>query len=116
MGTANQYTSTVIEPIIATIANGQTKSDIIDTYGVTIVQIELPAAFDGTSLTFETSSDGSTFQPYRNINNIIVSVTCSAGNNYGIAAQDFFPVRYVKIVSNATEAADRIIRLVPQSI
>lgn len=116
MGNVTQHAISVLDPLTATISSGQTTSGIVDTLGATILQIELPATFDGTALTFLTSSDGSTFQEYRNINDVVVSITCTQAKNYGLAAQDFFPTRYIKIVSNAAESADRAIRLVPKSI
>jgi hypothetical protein len=116
MSKPKQFTSGIIDTITKIIPNGQTKTASIDTFGVTLVEIELPAAFDGTALTFETSSDNITFQPYYNINNVPVSITCAQGRNYGIAAQDFFAARYLKIVSNASETGDRTLKLVTKSI
>lgn len=116
MSEATQFTSGVIQPLTATILNGQTTSDAINTFATGITIIEMPAAFDGTQLTFQTSSDGVTFQDYYNINNVPVAVTCTAGRNYGLAAQDFYGVQWIKVVSNASETADREIKLIPKSI
>lgn len=116
MSKASQYNGGIVEAIEATILSGQTKSAAIYTYGVTAVALEMPAAFTGSILTFETSTDGTTFQPAFNIKGIQVSFVCAAARNILIAAQDFFSVGYIKIVSGSAEAADRTIRIIPKSI
>jgi hypothetical protein len=116
MAEVEQFSNQIVKPLTATIPSGQTKTGIIDVRGTTGLHIGLPAAFTGTAITIETSFDGTTFQEYRNINNQAVTITCEAGYNYGLAAQDLYPVRYIKLVSNATEGADRAILLGIKSI
>lgn len=117
MSRPEEFKQSIIDEIPTVIKSGNTKSEIIDTYGVSIVLIQFPSEFTGTAVTFETSHDSSNWGEYRNIDNVPVSIDpVDPGIHYGIAAQDFFPVRYAKIVSNAVEAADRNIILIPKSI
>ena len=116
MGTVNQYTSLVIQTLDATILNGQTKSDIINMSGTLLKTIILPAAFTGSTLTFEISEDKTNFFPYYNINNMPVTIDVSAGRAYGLGAIDFYSIKYMKIVSGSVEAADRTIKLIARAI
>ncbi|MGD9276262.1 MAG: hypothetical protein PVJ67_03765 [Candidatus Pacearchaeota archaeon] len=115
MSKVTQYLTSIIEPLTAIILSGQTTSDIVKFYGSTLKTIILPASFDGTSLTFKVSYDGISFFDYYNVNNIQVSITCTAGRAYGVLANDFNSIYALKIVSNASETADRSIILLPRS-
>ena len=116
MSEARNYTSLIVQTVTGTIQSGQTKSDIINLKGVTFKTLILPAAFDGTSLTFEISDDGATFYPYYNVNNIQLAITCTQGRAYGLAAIDFYSIQYLKIVSNASETAARSLKLLTRAI
>lgn len=116
MGTVDQYTSLVIQTLDATISNGQTKSNSINMSGTLLKTILLPAAFTGSTLTFEVSEDNSTFLPYYNINNMPVTIDISTGRAYGLGAIDFYSIKYLKIVSGSAEAAERTIKLIARAI
>jgi hypothetical protein len=116
MGEVNQYTSLILKTVNATILNGQSKSNIIDVKGTSIKTIFLPAAFDGSTLTFEISEDGTNFFPYYNINNMPITIDVTAGRAYGLAAIDLYSIQFLKIVSSATESAERIIKLIARAI
>ena len=116
MSQITNYLNSIIDPIQTTIASGQTESSPIDVYGTTLKTIFLPSAFDGTSITFQVSYDGTTYYDYYNVDNQAVTVTCSANRAYGWLANDFYSIRFLKLVSNATESADRIITLILGSI
>jgi hypothetical protein len=112
----SDYLGNIIHNIEATILSGQTVSEPIDMSGVTLKTLFLPAAFTGTELKFQISPDGITYYPYKNINDVDVSVTCTQGNAYGFGAIDFFSVEFLKIISNSVESADRSIILMSRGI
>lgn len=116
MSQSTDYANSLVETINAVITSGQTTSAIIDVSATTIKTIILPVAFDGANLTFTVSDDGITFYDYYNVDNIAVSITCTQGRAYGLAAIDFYSIRFLKIVSSATESADRTIKLILRSI
>lgn len=116
MSEASQYTGLIVETIETTIANGETKSAIINMKGISLKTILLPAVFDGSNLAFEVSDNGIDFYPYYNINNVVVAIDITAGRAYGVAAIDFYSIQYMKIVSNASQAADRTIKLIGRGI
>lgn len=92
----------------ATIANGQAKTGVIDLAGLTLVGIALPTAFTGTGLTFECAeAAGGTFRPVRKVDGTSVDYTCAQGDFVAIDPKDFHGVRFLKIVSDANEAAQR---------
>ena len=90
--------------LTVTIANGATQSDSIDLDGLCLVGVFVPSGFDGTTLTFQTSLDDSTY----------VDVQDGAGNAYSVtvAASKYVPVdptkmvgvRYLKITSGTTQS------------
>lgn len=112
MANISDFTTQIIQTLEITIANGQTKSTIFHSKGATLKTIILPAAFDGTEITFEISDDGTNFYEYRNIDNDIVTITCTQGKAYGLGAIDFYSIDYLKIVSNASESGDRTLKLI----
>jgi hypothetical protein len=116
MREAKQYTSRIPTKIEATILNGQTKSEIIESFGITVSQIYLPAAFSGSTLSFELSYDGVNFFPYYNANNVAVAITCTQGRVYGLPPIDLYANQYMKIVSSTSEVADRSIILLGNAL
>ena len=94
------------------ISNGTTTSNAVDLLGQVLVQIQIPAAFTGTAISFQSSHDDTTYQALYNDSNTQLSITVGAGRNYNIAPTDFAGCRYLKIVSNASEGSDRSIRLI----
>lgn len=99
-----------------TITSGQTVSAAIDLLGQVLCQIQIPAAFTGTTLTFQSSHDDSTYQALYNSGNIALSITVAAGRNYNIAPPDFAGCRFLKLVSGSAEGADRAIRLITRQV
>lgn len=94
------------------ISNGTTVSSRADLVGSVLTQIQIPAAFTGTAITFQSSHDDTTYQPLYNDSNTQLSITVAAGRNYNIAPTDFAGCRYLKVVSNASEGADRTVVLI----
>jgi hypothetical protein len=99
--------------LVATIAADGDKTSVIDCRGFTLYALELPSGFEGTSITFEATlsdADDATYVP----------VTDDAGNTYTVLVgesevvildvQKMAGLRKLKIVSSATETAEREIR------
>jgi hypothetical protein len=70
---------------LATIANGQTKSAAVPTYGYVVLGAVFPAELDGTAVTFEVSIDGTTFFPlYDSTGGAQVSMTVAASRAFDL--------------------------------
>lgn len=92
----------------ASIASSASASSIVDCGGLALCGIFIPAAFTGTTITFQASADGINFFPM---------TLNTAGNNlsYAVAPStyvainplDFQGVQYLKVVSGSTEAGAR---------
>ena len=95
-----------------TISSGGTKSNALDVGGHGLVGMIMPAAFTGTSVTFEGSWDGTNFFPIYNTDGTQFSATVSTSRLIAFAPSDFVSCRLVKIVSSSTEGADRVINLI----
>lgn len=95
-----------------TIANGATVSDETPVHS-SIIGIQMPAAFTGTSLSFQGSADGTTYQPIYDDTGALVTVTVVAGHAVGLDAKALPLASWanIKIVSNAAEGAARVLQL-----
>lgn len=100
---------------VVTIAISTTTSEAIDLGSLGFVGIILPSAFTGTAITFTGSIDNSTFTALYNSNNSAYSIAVSASRYYMLNPADFMGSRYIKLVSNATEAAGRTITVITRS-
>lgn len=99
-----------------TILNGQTESSAVDLQGLTLIAIETPAALTGTQFEFKASDDGVTYLDYYNTQGIKASAQVGVDRYVAFAAQDFASTRFLKVVSNAAEGADRTIQLVARTV
>lgn len=108
---------TNLEYTTATIANGATTSGAVDLKNKTLVGIEFPAALTGTSVSFTVARHGSTtFLPLYTSAGTRVSVTFTASSHIGLLASDFAGCEQVKIVSSASEGAERSITLISREV
>ena len=96
-----------------TIVNGATVSSAASLRGTSLVGIDIPAGFEGTSLTFQVSTDGITYNNYyRLIDAALVTavvVTGTAGS-YSSGNFDFTGWNFIKLVS-ASQTGDITITL-----
>lgn len=98
-----------------TILSGATASNVLDTNNLPLASISNPAALTGTTLTVKGAlrkddatkplmyCDGAT--------NTAVTIPASAGNlqaAIGDLAAALYGVRYLQLVSNSAEGADRV--------
>ena len=104
---------------IVTIANGATSSGIIKVPSGHIVGVEFPAAMTGTSLTFQTASNESeTFKNvYKSGGTTQLSVSKQDNGVVQIDVNDSIGImRFLKIVSNSSEGADRTLKLIIRNL
>jgi hypothetical protein len=107
--TAGQYSNRV-DTVVANIAASGTTSQSLDLSGSCLVGIQMPTAFTGTAVTFNVSADGVNFYPmYSGAS--AYSLTVAASRYILIPAADFAGVRYLQVVSNATEGSARALTL-----
>lgn len=94
-----------------TISSGGTKTDEIKVYGCSLGAFELPASFDGTSISFEGSLDGTNYAPIYDSQGIAVTVpTVAVSRVYAVDPTVFHAFNFIKIVSGSTESANRTIK------
>lgn len=107
---ANEFKENLISTTV-TIANAATKSSVAETYGLSVLGVYIPASLTGTAISFEASPDNSTFSPiYYSGANYSIDVTTSKFIPFDKPAL-FAGVRYLKIVSNASEGGSRTLTL-----
>ncbi len=98
----------VLVSAAATIAISNTVSAAIPCNGLSLVGIQLPAAFTGTAITFQGSVDGTTYQAvYSTISGTALSYTVAAARYIAIDPVPFYGLKFIKLVSGSTEAAAR---------
>lgn len=92
----------------ATIASSGTVSTVINTGGMTVVGVMLPATFTGTTLTFKASTDGINFFTVKSTTSgTSLSYTVAQGTYAALDPKDFYGIQYLEIVSGSTEGAAR---------
>lgn len=91
--------------ITATIANGESLSAGIDTNGLTVFAVQMPAAWTAASLTFEVSIDGETWGALYDSDGVEVAVPVSAGGVYSLSPSTFAGYARVKVRSGTASAA-----------
>lgn len=94
-----------------TIANTATTSAAISTHGLSLVGIQFPTTFTGTTVTFTMSDavDG-TYVPVYNAAGA-VSVTIAQARYYALDPKDFQGIQFLKIVSGSAEGGARTLKL-----
>lgn len=92
-----------------TIANGASSSSATNSGGMCLVGVKMPAAFTGTSISFEICEtvDGTYVQLYNTSG--VVSYVAAASRFIAIDPSDFQGVLFFKVKSNASEAAQRTV-------
>jgi hypothetical protein len=100
----------------ASILSGQTVGVAVSLAGVSILGIVTPAALTGTTITFQVSADGTTYVPLYDGTNTLVSFTVAVSRGYYLDPIIFASWRFVKLVSGAAEAADRVITLLVRPV
>jgi hypothetical protein len=97
------------------IANGGTESAGKQLLSQHLIGLDMPAAFTGTSVTFEVSQDNVTYKPVTKDDGNAYTVTVAANKVVAInAAYTALMSRYtyLRIKSNAAEGAERTIEAI----
>lgn len=116
--TSSNYQPLTSYDLTATIASSGTTSSAIDLYGAALVGIILPASMTGTAISLQMSNSISgTFVTVQDGDGADLSIGIAASkyvplNNLALAAG----LRFIKLVSNASEAAQRTITLVTRAV
>jgi hypothetical protein len=102
----------------ATIASGQSLSAAICVGAGVPLAVQMPAAFTGTSLTFQGSIDGTTYQNVYD-GSMEVSVDVAAGRTVvlpaaALAAFPFLKIRSGTAGSPTSEGGDRVLTVLNQ--
>lgn len=106
------YQGILQAPATLTIPASGTTSNALYLKGFELSGILLPATFTGTAVSFLASYDGTNFYPLKTTTaGTTLSYTVTQNTFAAIAPADFAGVLYLKIVSNATEAAARTLKL-----
>lgn len=95
-----------------TIAASASVSDAFAADEFAAYGLVMPAAFTGTTITFQVSHDGVTYQALnKNTSDVAESVTVTAAKSYPLPASlEAWP--FFKIVSGGIEAAERALYVV----
>ena len=88
----------------ATIAASASLSGVVTLGAGTPAAFEMPAAWDTAPLTFQTSTDGTTFQDYYDSAGNEVTVVVAAAHNINQDVGDFAGARFIKIRSGTGSA------------
>lgn len=102
--------------LTATIASSGTTSGVVTLGSATITGIVLPAAFTGTTLTFQVSADGSTYVALYDSTDTLETMTVTQGHGYSVNPTVFAGWPYMKVVSGSTEGSSRTITLVTRPV
>lgn len=94
-----------------TIASGATDSGAIDLNGYTLCGMFIPSAITGTTITFKADDGTGTYVVMENGAGANISATVSASKYIALSPTDFAGVGKLKLVSSASEGADRDIIL-----
>jgi hypothetical protein len=105
--------------ITVKIASGQTKSAAVPVNFLTILKLEVAEAITGTGITLEGAMDGETFRPMYEQDGTALGITLGdpkAGIYAFNSIASTVGIRAVKLVSSASEGADRTFKLVTGKI
>lgn len=90
----------------ATIANGATASGAIECADYVLGTVFIPSTFDGTTLTFQNSPDGSTFvAAHKQDSDAAWSLTVTASKSYPIPPE-VLCAHSIKIVAGTAQTGD----------
>jgi len=110
-------------PVIvsATISSGGNLSGAIDLNGLSLVAIIMPSAFDGTTLTFQASHNGTNWFELHDAAGNAITVTVGANRYIQLDWQRFLGIRYIRIRSGTAsspvnQTAARTLHLVTRAI
>jgi len=98
--------------VTSTIASSGTVGTVVDLEDYCIVGLDIPAAFTGTAMTFQCSTDNSDFDALDDADGAAISITVAAGVDNDLGSSAVCGCRYLKPVSGSSEGAERVVTLV----
>lgn len=84
--------------------------------GFGVCAIYIPTSFEGTTLTFQGSFDGSTYAAIKKADGTDLSYTVAANTFVTIPANDLAGFPYIKPVSGTAVGADRVVQFVVRDV
>lgn len=100
--------------VAATVANGQTKSEVIDLKAGRAHHLNTPAGMVAADITFEVcDTEDGTFKPLYTTSGAfaIPTAVVAANRAYLLDLEAFYGVRYLKVVLSIAAAAERLITI-----
>lgn len=111
MANASQFTDRLCTTS-TTLANGATKTGVVDLVGTTLCGLIIDGAITNTSITFEVcDTSGGTFRQLLNTSASAVTVTVASNKATGLASSDFEGWRFIKLVAGGAQSGDITIKL-----
>ncbi len=107
-----------VSPIV--ISNGQSLSATVDLGVTRAVGLETPATFEPTTISFQVSSDNTTFVNLYDATGTEKTVTVGVSRRIVLSPADFLGVRYIKIrggtaSSATTVSANRTVQIISEA-
>lgn len=100
-----------IRTATAAIAGSGTISSPVYTGEYVPVALVMPAAFTGTSVTFQGSADGQTYSQIY-VGGSAYTETVAAGKYISLTGSAFAGAEWIRVVSGSSEGADRLVVVV----
>ena len=95
-----------------TILQNTSESSVFDSHGMSLVGVNIPAAFTGTLIFFQSSPTRSgTFQDLYNFDGVRFCAVVGVARNVRWDVIYFKGDRFIKIISDQTETTNRILTL-----
>lgn len=104
--------STIAVPRLAeaTVADSGTVSTAVDIGGYRYVGVVVPAGFEGTTITFQVSADGTTYVPLEVAAGTAVSFTTNASSGFSLG-DEIRPWAYMKLVCGTAQTGAAVFQL-----
>ena len=117
MAFKTEFNSLIDNTLTVNIASSQQLSDTIDAEGMTLVGIRLPATLTGATFSIQESDNlAGTYRDVYNTNGSLFSFTVAANRTVLFNPSDLAGLRFIKLKSAATEAAQRTITCILRAI
>jgi hypothetical protein len=116
-----EYTAFYPEVKSVTISTGSSLSPGVDLDGLTLVAIVMPSTWDGTTITFQVSPNGTDWYNLHDAAGSEVALTVGPSRYIQLDWQRFLGIRYLRIRSGTAatpvnQTATRTLHLVTRSI
>lgn len=116
MTTVDNFPSALVT-LSTTITSGQTASAAVDLKGTSLLGVQLPAAFTGTSLKFQVATTlAGTYQDVIDGAGNTLTKTVAQGKYLYLDPSLFAGIQFIKLVSGSSEGATRTLELVARPV